>query len=699
MKCHFLYSVLFLCATLLAGCGGVLPAPNISHTETPTLLPTEISTHPIQADDETGIIGPENVSQLEIVDVWGQGEVYGVALSPDEQTIAVATTTGVYLYDRKTSQQKQFIDLPIIIKTSWRYRPSQAISFSPDGNLLAIGRDRITIWNLSKNDFERGIDNRIDDFNVVKVAFSPQGNTVVVVSMGHYGPCDAWGGNFALYDLESGFILYNEDFCPESTLYHFTFTNNGKVVFVGNSTDRSYWGYRVSVVDSNTGVLLKQLNLEGEVDSISPDGSKIALNPFQDSKGTQIIDINTQSVVDTIVGTVIFLPDNQNLLVTTDKRFIISASDHKVICRFESSPHLSFEVYRSTFTFMRNNLVFWNYSNQSVEIWNTANCQLSEQLFIPIVGSDSLEYSANGNLLATDYWNIINLRDGETGNYKFTITTMISSTLSAYYALSADGKTIVTVSDIDPYTISFWDSTSGKEVKSIPTNLKNIRYVYLSPDGNTVATIDYDGIHLWDIRNSILLITIPGRFQETPEYFEKIYFSPTSEIFALIEGNEIVFRNAQTGKIERSISVVKEYFGMVFSGDWAYLAIYGDENLDINGDEKIELLDMNGNKIREFMEYAPISSRTDLPLLNAITPGTTPFYRDIEFSPNNNLLAAIRYDYENYSLRFWDTETGAILRDIPLPFRIWELEFSPDGKRLTVSGIGVIYVMGIKETQ
>jgi WD40 repeat protein len=674
---QILCSALFLGAILLSSCGGVTPAPELSQTE--TVIPA------VQADEEKGIIGPENVSQLEIVDVWGQGEVYGVALSPDEQTIAVATTTGVYLYDRKTSQQKQFIGIPIIPKTSWFRSPSQAIAFSPDGNLLAIGRDNITIWNLSKNDFEGVIDNRIDDFNVVKVAFSPRGNTVVVVSMGGYGPCDAWGGNFALYDVESGFILYNEDFCPESTLYHFTFTNNGKVVFVGDPVERSDRGYRVSVVDSNTGVLLKQLSFKGQVDSISPDGSKIALDPFQDSMGTQIIDINTQNIVEKIDGRVIFLPDNQNLLVATEKGFLISASDHKVICRFESSPDLNFfEVYRDTFTLMRDNLVFWNDLNQSVEIWNTANCRLSEQLFIPIIGYDSLEYSANGNLLATDYLNNINLRDGQTGNYKLTIPVMFDVRLGSYYALSADGNTIVTVSDIDPYTITFWDSTSGKEVESIPTNFEYIRYVYLSPDGNTIATIDYDGIHLWDVKDNILLTTIPGRFEE-------IYFSPTSDNFALAEGNMIVFRNARTGEIEKSICVDKEHFDMLFSSDWAYLAI--------DGDEKIELLDMNGNKIREFMEYAPISSRTDLPLLKVITPGANPIYHDIEFSPNNDLLVAIRDDYENNSLRFWDTETGTILRDIPLPFWIWELEFSPDGKRLTISGNGVIYIMGIKETQ
>jgi len=63
------------------------------------------------------------------------------------------------------------------------------------------------------------------------------------------------------------------------------------------------------------------------------------------------------------------------------------------------------------------------------------------------------------------------------------------------------------------------------------------------------------------------------------------------------------------------------------------------------------------------------------------------------------LLAVIRYDHENYSIRFWDTRTGDILRDIMVPFQIQMMEFSPDGKKLIVLGNGIIYVFGINALQ
>ncbi len=70
------------------------------------------------------------------------------------------------------------------------------------------------------------------------------------------------------------------------------------------------------------------------------------------------------------------------------------------------------------------------------------------------------------------------------------------------------------------------------------------------------------------------------------------------------------------------------------------------------------------------------------------------------FSPDGRLLAAIVYDKSDprsQRLRLWDTETGAALRDMEIPYPISDMAFSPDGKRLTMLSDGIIYVMGIKE--
>jgi hypothetical protein len=663
---NYFYSILILFATLLVSCGGVTPIPVSKPIKTPTVFSLETNTPMVGVNNLTESIEPENVNKLEIVDKWGTGNVYGIALSPDETNIATSTATGVYIYDYETLQQKQFIDLPITLSTKWSYSPSKAISFSPDDNSLALGYDGITIWSLLENRIVRRISNEIADFNIVQVEFSPKGDTIAVMSMGGYAPCDAWGGNFALYNVGSGDMLYSDFFCPESALFHFSFLNNGNIAFVATSRGSSSQSYKASIVNATTGVLVKKLSYEGYIDSISQDGSKVAV---RNSKDTEIINTNTQKTIGSIDGIVIFLPNNQNQLVDRDSNWTITTNNNKLVCNFESSPLLFFDVYRSTFTLAGDKLIYWDRWNQNLEIWDMSQCKLAKQLFIPI-GEDSLEYSGNGNLLATSSLSNVYILNGTNGDYKFPISGNFNSQPTQYYDFRKDSKTMVVVSDVKPYTISFWDLVSGKEAFSIPTNFEYIRYVSFSSDGTVVITADNKGIHLWNAKNSALLTTIPGRFRN-------IYFSPKNNYFALIDDGSIVFRNAKNGELEKKITVPKENFDVVFSKDWTYMAIIEKE--------QVELWDMKGEKIREYMEYTPIDSTVK----SRVT-------YDIKFSPNNNLLVAVRYDYENYSIRFWETQTGAILRDVFVPFAISKMDFSPDGKKLTVLGNGIIYVFGIK---
>ena len=584
---------------------------------------------------ETETIGPENVHKLQIVDTWGKGNVYGVALSPDKTRIAVSTATGVYIYNYETLQEKQLLDLPITQNAKSRYSPNKAISYSPDGSFLALGNNDITIWNLEENKIERRLSNRIADYNIIQIEYSPEGETIAVVSMGSYAPCDAWGGNFALYSVESGDLLYNDFFCPESALFNFSFLNNGNIFFMGATRDSNGWGYKVAIVNATTGVLVKKSNTEERIFSISPDGSQIAMN---DSQSTKIIDANTQNVVDNIDGIVIFLPNNHNRLVKSESGWSVTTSHNEEICKFESSPHLNLDVYRSPFTITDEKLIFSDYWYQNIEVWDLARCKLTKQFSIAR-GKNSLEYSNDGNFLATHSLSHVHLFDGKNGENKFSISGNYNVQPSQYYDFGDDSRTLVVVSDVKPYIITFWDLVSGKETASIPTGFDYIRYVSLSPDGKIVATIDYDGIHLWDVNNRSLLTTISGRFGN-------ISWNPNSSNFALVNGNNIVFRDAKSGDIEKKVLIPKEQFRVCFSKNWTYMAIVEDG--------KVELWDMDGQKIKDFMQYIPINP----------TDGSPGIY-DLQFSPDSNLLAAVLYDYGSYTIRFWDTRTGVI-------FAMWQ---------------------------
>jgi len=118
----------FILATLLVSCGGVTPVP-LTPSKISPVSQRETSTPTATTDSKTGIIEPKNVYKLQIVDKWGKGNVYGVALSSDEKEIAVSTAAGIYIYNYATLQEQQFIDLPIIrsTKSERRYSPSKSI--------------------------------------------------------------------------------------------------------------------------------------------------------------------------------------------------------------------------------------------------------------------------------------------------------------------------------------------------------------------------------------------------------------------------------------------------------------------------------------------------------------------------------------------------------------------------------------------
>lgn len=93
----------------------------------------------------------------------GDGWINDVALSPDNKTLAVATTIGVYLYDVEA-----FDEEPIRLDDDNSY--IRDIAYSPDGRYLAVSGDTLQLWDTAKNVVTKQIDDVTDAVNLV---FSP----------------------------------------------------------------------------------------------------------------------------------------------------------------------------------------------------------------------------------------------------------------------------------------------------------------------------------------------------------------------------------------------------------------------------------------------------------------------------------------------------------------------------------------------
>ena len=126
----------------LAACSS--PAISTSLPLTATTAVTLTTTDAVAANDtRLQVISPRNMRDLKLLDCWGLGQVQDFDISPDGKTVAVAATTGVYLYDIATGKSEA------LIATDKEKSPKGAVPFSPDGQRLAIATDDIYIWNLA----------------------------------------------------------------------------------------------------------------------------------------------------------------------------------------------------------------------------------------------------------------------------------------------------------------------------------------------------------------------------------------------------------------------------------------------------------------------------------------------------------------------------------------------------------------------
>ena len=176
---------LLIASNYLGACQAAIsiPEPTLTNTPVPTATPTiEIfTTHP-----ELEIITPHNVARLEQIDQWGQGNVSGIALSPNGNLIAISTTTGIYLYDRVTVKQVGYINIRVGENNDTEKQECPTfgnLAFSPDGTILAIASTNITFWNLKTNAIQRVIENKITDIDsvIANIRFSVDGNRIMAV--------------------------------------------------------------------------------------------------------------------------------------------------------------------------------------------------------------------------------------------------------------------------------------------------------------------------------------------------------------------------------------------------------------------------------------------------------------------------------------------------------------------------------------
>ncbi len=379
-----LYLFSFILLTLLASCVGVTPLANLTPTQPPTSVPIKtispsLTPAPTVALQATPAKAP----------VWKEGQVYGDAISPDRTTIAIRTVDGITLYDSTTLEVIDFYE----IETPSEYfrlpnNPALPIAFSPDGKYLAYSINyKVVVFNLSTGKDEKVLYSAIPTYHISGITISPDNKYYIVHTRGWYPPCDAAGGNLAIYEdhhlYKSGLLIFDSYFCEFPVLLNYRFTETNKAYFF-------YWHqtvplpYRMDVINlsenSFDNVWYEYPNYDPEkvFYDVSPDGKTLASMEFQEQKYiTRLIDVETGNVIEKIDGLIHYNHQTDKPLWEENWLEPVYSTPCETLGNgfFQYDDLLYKEVYSAgnSSTFLTLTHIWGRIT--AIELWDTASCE------------------------------------------------------------------------------------------------------------------------------------------------------------------------------------------------------------------------------------------------------------------------------------------------------------------------------------
>jgi WD40 repeat protein len=238
-------------------------------------------------------------------------------------------------------------------------------------------------------------------------------------------------------------------------------------------------------------------------------------------------------------------------------------------------------------------------------------------------------------------------------------------------ALSADGKVLATAGQASD-RLQLWDVATGKPLRHIKlANNRQAFQLLFSRDGKTLATVGFEGIHLWDAESgaAIRQIAPPGGRIGFRGTHQEAAWSPDDKLLAMgnFDGSVSLFDAATGGEVRQLKAQGGNVAGVAFSPDGKHLASGGN-------DGGLRLWDpTTGEELRVLNKPSGAG-------------GFTAQFEALAFSPDGKLLATAG-DYQ-HPLILWDVTTGKLLQRInDLRGNTRALAFSPNGKFVATAGL------------
>ena len=679
MKKYGQYLCILWISLFFSACEPLAQPPNtveegIATITSPTRSPEPLPT----ANNQAGLLEkltPDNISQIELIDQWGKGRILDVDMTPDGRSIAVATTTGIYLYDGSTLEETLF----------WaKHEPDgyymNAVAFSPDGRYLAVGIKDISIWNISENTIEKVVENILSGALIDSIEYSSDGKRLLTMGKADFLPkCDGMGGNFQLYEIETGKLLYYRNYCPEASINYMSRSIKGMAFFTGRNPESTTYDYETTMVNIDTGKVenLYISNFSELVYDINSDGTLMAQKIYKDGKiFTDIIKVNSGNVIESFPGYRLFNS-------TTNKTFIrnitnestgweLRDSSDQFICSFSEGNqqlYMSPEPYRSDFRRRGAYLFTWNYWQQEIQIWDTTNCTLVHVL--PFYFSNyNPKFTADGSIIAGASSHYVHLWDTATGIVKQSIKGI---SLNHTFMINSENNILIyTIEEEEQSVMNFVDIQTGE----LTDQIVNDKYadLVISPNNRILVTMNYDGLSFWNLTNN--QVNYDSGFYSNISFLEN-GFNPESSKFAFLNEQDkktiLTILNVQTGETIVNMTIPSER-NPVLSPDWQTLAT-------TDSDGYIQVWNLNNLRLEHTFLGYHIS-------------GEKKYYIDqLFYSPDSKILVSRKGNL----VRFWDVEGETLAGEISAEYGLQNLAFSPDQYRIAAFAMdGTVKIFGVR---
>ncbi len=613
-------------------------------------------------------ITAENATLLEHVATYGEGQALEIRLSPDGRWMAVRSTTGVHLYDVRTSK---------ILELNGSRQLISQMAFSPTGNLLALslpGTNEIEVWQLPEAQLVHRLTIPGEPSTLLELNFTPQGDKLISSS---FRVIDVWRVNDGelIQSLES----------PEGASFKSTaISGDGTLltaVVVGNATN-GIMAWQVQdqvseaayIVGEGDRFSFGQFSPIGEEYTALTDGAE-KLFVWQSLDAPHALEIQSSS---NIVDFSWVSNTNGYLLATGDTNgelMLWDSTTGKLLTTLPPPEAWSVKLLQADATSDRLVVV---YENGSIGLWSLSEGSLG-WMINPTAGEVPIQIAIAAD--GTRFFGVfpsgrLRIWDMQAGRELGTLEELTTGDVRDL-AFSPDGKLIAAA--LENGLVSLWRSDTEEKNRILLDHGMRVNSVAFTPDtirlatgvGGYIGPLTYDDtVRVWDWANGSVLQQFAGERAEVPSctvFHNQVAFSPDGSLLASISHDlSVRLWNIKENRIWKTLSGhTQPILDMAMSADGTMLA-------SASLDGTIRLWGIPDGKERRVIKGFPVGMVA------------------VAISPDGKLVAGASV---LGVISVWDTASGRLLRTLDEDMNDRStLAFSQDGSLIAAGKNDALYL-------